>query len=232
MLKKINPQIAELLGAHIGDGTLYKTNRGVVWELRGSLDEKIYYIENITPLLESIFDIAFISKFRNDGGNGVWGIQTSKKQIIYFFLDYEMPIGSKTYIAKIPKYIFDSNLDIQRSFIRGLFDTDGCLRFEKINSKSIYDYPKIEFGFASKILRDNLKKLLDILEFRSYIWFDKHTSAYKLCLSGKKQLEKWIIEISPRNQKHLNKYNLWKDQGFILPRSHNLVLRRSHNESV
>ena len=35
MLKKINPQIAELLGAHIGDGTLYKTNRGVVWELRG-----------------------------------------------------------------------------------------------------------------------------------------------------------------------------------------------------
>jgi len=31
---------AELLGLHVGDGTLYMTNYGVVWELRGGLDEK------------------------------------------------------------------------------------------------------------------------------------------------------------------------------------------------
>ena len=39
---KINSKIAELIGMHIGDGTLYKTNRSLVWELRGALNEKEY----------------------------------------------------------------------------------------------------------------------------------------------------------------------------------------------
>ena len=39
----LNSKIAELIGMHIGDGTLYKSNNSLIWELRGGLNEKEYY---------------------------------------------------------------------------------------------------------------------------------------------------------------------------------------------
>ena len=78
-------KIAELLGAHTGDGTLYKTKNSFVWELRGGLDEKEYYNENIKNLLKSIFKIEFLPKFRSGGKNGCYGIQPSKFILRYCF---------------------------------------------------------------------------------------------------------------------------------------------------
>ena len=38
MFKDLNVEIAELIGMHTGDGTLYKTKWAIVWELRGGLN--------------------------------------------------------------------------------------------------------------------------------------------------------------------------------------------------
>ena len=141
---------------HVGDGTLYKTSRGNVWELRGSLDEKDYYYQNVAPLLKSIFSIDFEPKFRSGGKNGCFGIQTSKKEVINLFTFYDFKPGRKTHTVRIPDYVKKANKKIKFAFIRGLFDTDGCLRFERINNNKNYTYPKIEFGFASQMLRDDL----------------------------------------------------------------------------
>lgn len=212
MKSKITPEIAELLGAHVGDGTLYKTKWSVVWELRGALSEKDYYVTNICPLIKKIFGFEIKSKFRNDGCKGVWGVQTSKKNIIQLFLEYGFVPGTKTYGVSVPKFIFDSEIEIKRSFVRGLFDTDGCLRFDKINSNRDYTYPRIEFCFASLKLRDSLKKLLDDLEFKPFIW-NNTSKSFSLCLAGKNKLKRWINEIKPKNPKHLNKYCVWNKNG-------------------
>lgn len=225
----INPKIAELLGAHCGDGTLYRTKWSIVWELRGELTEKRYYSDNICPLLRELFDLKIVSKFRSGGANGCWGVQTSNNKITSFFLNHGFIPGTKTYTVSVPSFISSSTIDVKQAFVRGLFDTDGCLRFEKINKRKKHEYPRIEFGFASKSLRDGLKLLLDELGFRSFIWEDN--TIYKVCTSGKGMLEKWMSEIQPKNPKHLKKYDFWKDNGYYLPktrympRSHNPVLR-------
>jgi len=103
---KLNKQVAELLGAHVGDGTLYKTKSSTVWELRGALEEKEYYINNVCPLMNQIFNEEFISKFRNDGCKGVWGVQTSKKVVTAFFQEFGFKPGTKTYTVAVPKYVF------------------------------------------------------------------------------------------------------------------------------
>ena len=215
-MKKIplSLELAELLGAHMGDGTLYKTKYSMVWEIRGDIEEKEYYIGNICPLIKSVFGIEIKSKLRNSGKCNVWVIQLSKREIINELLEYEMILGKKTHSAFIPKYIFNAEDEIKQAFIRGLFDTDGCLRFDKNKKKGLNKYPKLEFGFASIILRDSLKELLDELSFSSYIWTDKATTAYKLCLAGIPKLERWMVEIQPKNPKHLNKYEIWKRLGY------------------
>ena len=71
---------SELIGMHIGDGTLYKTNsNSLVWEIRGGLDEKEYYNKFVKSLLFRIFSIKINPKIRSGGAKGSYGIQTSKK---------------------------------------------------------------------------------------------------------------------------------------------------------
>lgn len=209
----MNSKIAELIGMHIGDGTLYQTNRGIVWELRGALNEKEYYDINVIKLINSIFHREFCAKFRSGGKNGCYGIQISKKDVTSFFLEHGFKPGTKTHTVQIPKYIKQSSKKIKLAFIRGLFDTDGCLRFDKNRSKRNY-YPKIEFGFASIMLIDDLSQLLSDLNFRNYRWKCKNST--KLCVAGKAMLHKWIREVKPKNPKHLNKYENFQRIGYVV----------------
>tara|TARA_B100002003_G_scaffold214670_1_gene213034 strand:- start:2 stop:664 length:663 start_codon:yes stop_codon:yes gene_type:complete len=209
---ELNSKIAELIGMHIGDGTLYKTNWSLVWELRGGLNEKDYYFNNVKPLLESIFkNLEFYPKFRSGGKNGCFGIQTSKKDVTNLFLQFGFKPGRKTHTVKVPEYIYQSNIKIKLAFLRGIFDTDGCIRFDRINNQKLHTYPRVEIGSASKDLRDGLARLLKILGFRYFIW---GKDCYMICVGGKEQSTKWFKIIKPANKKHLNRFNFWMENGY------------------
>ncbi len=203
-------ELAELIGAHVGDGSLYKTNTGRVWELRGDLVEKSYYEDNICPLIKDIFNIDVESKSRNGGKNGCWGVRICKKEFIDILVELGFEPGRKTYTVKVPDYIFNSDLEIKRAFVRGLFDTDGCLNFMKVNDSKKKDYPRIKFSFASENLRDTLSTLLNQMCFTHYSW--DSGKDYCLCLAGKEKLLRWEKEINPKNPKFLKKVNNWKNQ--------------------
>ena len=198
--------MAELLGMHVGDGTLYATHSSIVWELRGDLKEKAYYNNIVIPILYDVFKIKFIPKFRSGGKNGCFGVQTCSKDVTSFFSEYGFKPGRKSGIVRIPQIVLNSEKKIQLSFLRGYFDTDGCLRYECINGKSIRNYPKLEMGSLSVSLINDLKIIFNKFGFRSYCWLDKRTNTSKICIAGKKMLNKWINEVQPHNPKHLNKY--------------------------
>ena len=221
----MNPQIAELIGMHVGDGTLYKTSWSNVWELRGSLEEKEYYHNRVKPLLKSIFNIEFAPKFRSGGKNGCFGIQTSRKEVTSFFTELGFKPGSKTHTVRVPGYIKDANAKIKLAFLRGLFDTDGCIRFDRINKQELHSYPRVEFGFASKNLRDDLLTLTKGLSYRSFVWDSR---CFKLAIGGREHVKNWFNEVSPNNKKHLNKYEFWKKWGYYTPRSHSLAIAVIH----
>ncbi len=213
----LNNEIAEFIGMHVGDGTLYKTARGLVWELRGSINEKGYYYNHVVPLLYSIFNLHFQPKFRSGGKNGCFGIQTSKREVYSFLLDFGFKPGKKYYSVAVPDYILNSNKFIKQSFVRGVFDTDGCLWFGK-DKNNVSKYPMIEIGSASLPLMRGLSIILNELGFRHYTWIfeSKATRTYgcNLRICGEKMLEKWFNEVGSNNPKHLNKYFFFHENGF------------------
>jgi|SRR3989339_1345317 len=162
-ITSMNEKEAELIGMHVGDGTLYLAGNGQVpvWELRGSITEQEFY-EHVKNLIKEIFDIEVKPKYR---GPNSYGIQTTNKIITLFFLDNGFKPGTKTYTVRIPDYIKTAEINMKRAFIRGLFDTDGCICFDK-NRTAFHYYPKMEFNFASKDLRDDLVLLLNELGFK------------------------------------------------------------------
>ncbi|HLD12878.1 MAG TPA: LAGLIDADG family homing endonuclease [Candidatus Nanoarchaeia archaeon] len=192
---------AELLGMHVGDGTLYRVNSTLVWELRGDLKEYGYYHLHVLPLLKKIFKRDFILKYRSGGKNGCIGVQTCDKRLTSFLLENEMPIGKKSHIIWIPEVILQSSVS-SKYFLRGLFDTDGCLRFDKV------DYPRIEIGSSSLKLINDVSLLLTTFDLRFHQWVDRRTQTYRICVNGVKMIKKWMKLVGSSNTKHLNKYLL------------------------
>lgn len=195
---------AELIGMHVGDGTLYLAGNGQVpvWELRGSINEQEFY-EHVKDLIKKLFDIEVKPKYR---GPNSYGIQTTNKIITNFFIDKGFKPGTKTYTVRIPDYIKNADINVKKAFIRGLFDTDGCICFDK-NRTAFHYYPKIEFNFASKDLRDDLVLLLNELGFRVHFWDSVREDGFgfKMCAAGFENLEKLQREIIPANSKHLKR---------------------------
>ena len=194
---------AELIGLHVGDGTLYKTNsNSIVWELRGSINEQEFYTY-VANLIKDLLSVEVKPKYR---GLNSYGIQTTNKTITKFFIANGFNSGKKVYTVRIPDYIKSGSLEAKRGFIRGLFDTDGCVRFDK-NRTSVHYYPKIEFQFASKFLSEDLFLLLNELGFRLHKWrsIREDGMSYSLCLSGFTNLDRWTNEIKPANPKHLKR---------------------------
>jgi len=195
----MNELQAELLGMHAGDGTLYRTNSNcLVWELRGGLVERDYYIRFVDKLLASIFGTSFKSKYRSGGS---FGIQTSKREITGFIAGF-FPIGEKSSRVRIPPIIFDSSESVKRAFLRGYFDTDGCIRFDR-QPRLSYPYPKIEFSTASAGMLRDVVALIEELGMGCHTW--KSRNYHKVCIPGKKNLIKWRSMVSSNNPKHLNK---------------------------
>ncbi len=195
----INEKEAELIGMHIGDGTLYKTNsNSIVWELRGSIHEQDYY-EYVAKLLKEIFNLDIKPKFR---GSNSYGIQTCNKTITSFFTKNGFKPGKKVYTVRIPKHIKSANDSVKKAFVRGLFDTDGCIYFD-MNRTSYHYYPRIEFSFASHNLIIDLSVVLKELGFRVYCWDDREY--FHIGLAGFENLEKWIHFIKSSNKKHINR---------------------------
>jgi hypothetical protein len=209
MKPKLTPKLAEFIGMHVGDGTLYKTNsNSLVWEQRGDLKEKDYYDQHVFPLLNNLFDLEKKPKFRSGGKNGCYGIQTSNKKLISTLIEFGINPGKKIRIT-VPKEIMNATNDIKKSFLRGYFDTDGCIRFERINKRTIADYPKIEFSSISKDLRDDVCLLLEQADIKPNKWDirrESGNSEFKMCISGKKKVFLWINQISSHNPKHLKKF--------------------------
>lgn len=210
MKTKLTPELAEFIGMHIGDGTLYKTNsKSLVWEQRGDLKEKNYYNQHVFPLLNMLFGLEKKPKFRSGGKNGCYGIQTCNKKLINALIEFGIKPGKKLGI-RVPEEIMNATNPIKKAFLRGYFDTDGCMRLERVNKKTIADYPKIEFSSISASLRDDVCLLLEQINIKSNKWNINKESGnpeFKTCIPGKNRVFSWINQISSNNPKHLKEFS-------------------------
>ena len=143
---KMTPELAEFLGYIIGDGHLEK----YYFEITNN-DPEI--LENVMYLTKTLFDKN--AKEKVDKRNGVKKILCSSKILnIYLNKIFEIPIGKKSDIIKIPKKIQLTNKEISKYFLRGYFDCDGTV---SKNTRSM------EFCSASREFIEELR--LFILRF-------------------------------------------------------------------
>ena len=229
---KITTGLAEVAGIHAGDGYLRYLGKRKELDISGGFDEKDYYDNHVIPLFNKEFGLTLKGKFFHS--RRTYGFVIRDRLILNKFKELGFPSGSKTLSVTVPDVIASSHdLKIISRFVRGVFDTDGCLNFTNRRYSGNYSdfkkryhyYPRIMLRSVSIELIRGLRKLLDRIGLTYYIKHYKNknnpswNTSYELYLVGVGNLCRWMNIVGIKNPTKYSRYLIWKKFGFCPPRT-------------
>ena len=199
---KLNEKLCEFIGAFIGDGFIGKYGSHYMLEFTGDSRFDKEYLNEMAQIGKDLFRIKkpYFYKVKN---RNVLRLKLYSKSLLEFLQKrFNFNKGKKCYTVKIPVEIINSDKKLIFATIRGIFDTDGCVFFDK---RKIYKnpYPRITFLTTSPDLFFQLKDFLSNY-FKLYTRKSKRRGHY-LEVYGQKQFSKWMSLIGFSNSRHLNK---------------------------
>ena len=223
---KMTPELAEIIGIYVGDGYLRYDGKRKELDISGGYEEKEYYDKHVIPLFKNVFGISLEGKYFP--ARRTYGFVIRHREVLETFKALGFPSGNKSLIIRIPTIITTNNKsEVITSFLRGYFDTDGCLTFFNRKGLSNYSlfkrkyhyYPRIILVSVSEGLVGDLKMLLDSLGFRYHtrkkIRKEKQWNpTYEIYLVGQPNLMRWMTLIGTKNTVKLSRYKIWRKFGF------------------
>ncbi|MBN2421430.1 hypothetical protein JXB27_04090 [Candidatus Woesearchaeota archaeon] len=225
---EIDEKLAELIGITIGDGCISITKRYSEYAVSGDVnEEREYYDSHVIPLMKEVLarkipDVKICGKEYSK--TGVYGVYIFDKRVTDFFIEYGLKSGKKTFV-EIPKSILE-NKKTHIPFLRGLFDTDGSIFFQKSNSTKnpIHKFPRITLVSTSHLLIEQVANILLSLGYSPKIQKpskgkrDKNPS-HRLSIHRRQDTAKWIEETGFSSPKHLTKIAVWRKLGYCPPKT-------------
>jgi len=226
----ISKDLAKLIGIQLGDGCISITDRYHECAISGDInEEKEYYDEIIIPLYNKLVFYPILNKKLNAKEykkNGTYGILVFNRQVVEFFLNKEIKSGSKL-DAEVPSFII-KNKRLWIPFLRGLFDTDGSIYFNKNyavkESKRKHNRPRIKLGMTSKKIIFQVNFMLKKLGFNTYLKppykgkRDKNP-VYSIMIQRKEDIQKFINKIGFESTKHKTKWEIFQKLGYCPPKT-------------
>ncbi|MBW3000893.1 hypothetical protein KY341_03375 [Candidatus Woesearchaeota archaeon] len=226
--------MAEICGIHVGDGYLRNDGRRKELDISGGYEEKEYYDTHVIPLFNKVFNPDIKGRFFPS--RSTYGFVIRDIKVIKFMHEQiGFPYGSKSLIIGVPKFIRE-DISLIPYFLRGYFDTDGCLNFTKQYgnysefNKTRHCYPRIIFSTVSSKLFKDLQKVLILVGFKLSIYNyqpkrGNENLRYIIALYGKTNLNAWLNMIGMKNPTKYSKFLIWKKFGFC-PSNTNSQQRR------
>lgn len=191
--KSYSKELAEIIGILLGDGSLTH------FQVMVTLGNKEYsYAEHVQHLLNNVFHV-----------DAKIGTRETKYHDVYFgsveissWLQNQGLVFNKVREqVDVPVWIF-SRVVYKKACIRGFFDTDG----------SVYKLRhgiQLSFTNYSRPLLLSLRKMLFELEYKP-----SRLSSHKIYLTRKEDVLRFIKEIQPKNEKHLQRFKMIMRQSY------------------
>ena len=225
---KIDGDMAELLGIHIGDGCISVNKRYSMYYVGGDItEEKEYHDSWVSILINKKVLIPLNkekAKYKEYPKVGIYGLYIFNKEVVDFFRKFGIVAGSKKEQG-VPNEIL-LNKELTKRFIRGLFDTDGNIYFDKNRSckNPINNVPIIQLGTTSKKIAKQVFSSLIRLNFfprmkKPHKGKRDKNVVYTVLIYRKRDIERYIIEIGFKNSKHMTKWMVFKKQGYLQPKT-------------
>ena len=210
---KLDEDMAEFLGILTGDGCVNRYERfsnkkriDYYVSISGnSIKDKLYYDEFVIPKLRKIFKVN--SRYYKKKNQNTIELMIRYKKGFEYLMSIGFNKGPKDFID-VPKEIREDK-KLFLSFIRGLFDTDGCISWKN------GEYPVITISQKSRRLIESLSNFLEENNFNIHTELDRKTKdkrgfeskGSKVYISGRKNLDKWKMLIGSNHPLKIEKMN-------------------------
>jgi len=231
---KIDEDIAEILGIQIGDGCISENKRYSEIYLGGDItEEKEYHDLWVGPLINQKIMLPIFNKkvfYKEHPKVGIYGFHIFDKKVVNFFKNFGLKSGSKKNVS-IPQEIL-KNKKLLKRFIRGLFDTDGNIYFDKNRSAKNPENnrPIITLGTISKKLAYEVLGALASFGLhprmkKPYKGKKDKNKVYRVVIYRMNDIRYYINQIGFKNTKHSTKWELYKKLG-VCPSKTNIKQRK------
>jgi len=207
---KYNSCLAEIIGIMLGDGCLYLDYRNKYHTIVCFHKYETDYMGYVKYLFESYFkDYKFsISEQKSEFLLRNVSVFVGE-QLIYAGLKTGNKIKNR---VSSPIWIFKNNLFLIR-FLRGIFDTDGCI-YRKYGK-----YLQIQFKFASIFILNSVRKALLNLGYHPTViqksLNNERFYEWKIYLSRQQEIHNFFLQVKPKNNKHLLRYMVMVKMGTL-----------------
>lgn len=190
----LTPNLCELIGSIIGDGNIYDKIPSYV-EITGHPKNDLQYFESfLLPTIKNELNYDAKIKIRY----GAIRIRINNKNFVKFLKYIGIPSGKgKFEKVRVPQPIIGKSVEHTKACIRGIFDTDGSVYFDK---RKIYRKPyiRIELHMSNKELLTQISGLLTKMNIESKLPENKTT----LYINGKDNVNNYLKRIGFRNSRH------------------------------
>ena len=198
-----SPELAEIIGIMMGDGCIYLDKKGKYQTSIACHKQEIQYQHYLKELFENHFNYKF----------GIIELHTEvlvrniSKAVGTYLIEAGLKSGNKVK-NKItpPNWIKEKKIYMMR-FLRGFFDTDGCV-YRKFGQ-----YAQIQVKTACEETTNSIKDAMLFLGFRpTRVQKEVNTVKGKICHSWKvylirqNEIKRFFEEIKPMNRKHIRRY--------------------------
>ncbi|MBU2577051.1 MAG: hypothetical protein KKF50_04985 [Nanoarchaeota archaeon] len=208
-IPKYSSELAEFIGAVLGDGHVHYTKKSLkarkigVYQIRitGDLRYEKEYHNYLGELSKLLFGIN--PKYACKNGKNERYLFLSSRKLVEFFMGMGINPGNKIVNqSTIPKWVYE-NREYMKACLRGLIDTDGS-----IHRMSKRDFNLLRISFTNhdnKLLQDT-RALFVILGYCP----SKIINNRNFYISGQGEIEKYLKEIGFSNKKHVDRYKQFK----------------------
>ncbi|MCD4666923.1 hypothetical protein K8R47_03890 [archaeon] len=184
-------KFAEFIGIMLGDGYFVDDRIKISFNSKDDLD----YIEYVKDLINNIFDVNPILKFRKNENTA--DLFVFKRNVIKILKEKGLLKSPKWNNAIIPKSFLKYDLHV----LRGYFDTDGCVVMAMNNGTF---YPRLEMKICPSPMQKQFIAIISKYKFRFGV-YDIGKGKVRIQLNGKEQLKKWFNLVGFSNSKHMIK---------------------------
>lgn len=206
LIKNPSIELAELIGIILGDGNIWTKNGGYYYLVicGDSENDKDYLLNYVKPLVEDLFNVKMYSRIHKT--HKELFIAIGNKDVVFTLNHFGLPSGNKKLNnVGIPNWIFESD-EYLKVCIRGLIDTDGSIC--PITGRN---YPYIWFTCNIKNLREDFKRAMNKLGFKTSKWNIRKERGADTYIGSKEHINKYLQTISFKNRRHLDKLKLYKN---------------------
>ncbi|MBI2580493.1 hypothetical protein HYV85_01660 [Candidatus Woesearchaeota archaeon] len=206
LVKSFGMDLCYLLGMVVADGTCpnsfsrkNKTYR--TYEIRISKDSLVF-IQRLSDMFYSVFGLR-PHIFKDCRSKNLWILSLKSKYIFRLFTQiFEIPVGKKSKIVRMPRLIRKSSKENQFAFIRGVIDGDGCIYsyIQKAKRPTTNDFLSFRV-----VLRVRSKMLIkDVAEsLRKYDYYVKEFSymgnSFSRDFSKKRKIKFYGLYLQSKN---------------------------------